>query len=275
MWKWETPVSLLDCQTYTVKRLDCGRTVRYRMMTRERHEMPIVNLSKDEYLLKKTGEVRKKVHAETKGQTISSVKRAFSRLYDICECNYESNDQVLFLTLTYSQMMEDEKRLRLDVAVFNKALKRMGYEYRYVWVPEKQGNGRWHVHMIMFFDDKAPWLTNALLDSAWKKGFWNLKRDFSDVRNLAAYICADLSWSDGGDTHKVNKVNRLMGYSAGLHLYRCSKNIRRPVESDISYDDYLSEEKGIMIYDKAYTVVTDQDYKCTYRYASYEKKNRA
>lgn len=271
MWKWETPKSALDLMTFQVKRLDCGNSVRYRMMSRPKHEMAIKNLNKDEYMVRKTGEVRRKNHAQCKGQTLASVKRAFANLYDICDCNYTCNEQVLFLTLTYAEQMEDESRLVTDMAWFNKRLKRSGYLYRYVYVPEKQGNGRWHVHMIMFFDGAAPWLTVELMDSAWPYGFYDVKRDFSSVKNLAAYICADLSWSDSGDEHKRDKLSRLKGYQAGMHLYRCSRNIKRPIVDDISYEDYLNEDKGKMVYDRAYTVVTDTDYECTYRYQSFRR----
>lgn len=55
-----------------------------------------------------------------------------------------------------------------------------------------------------------------------------------DANNLGNYLCAYLT--DDKDTGI--KGARLLNYEAGVRLYNCSRDIIRPIERSISFEDY-------------------------------------
>lgn len=139
-----------------------------------------------------------------------------------------------FLTLTYRDTVLDVKKVRKDVTTFVKAMRRLGYDMKYLYILEHQlergireGNaGCIHVHMVVFVDRFIP---KEDLTRCWKHGFVDINA-IDDVKNLGAYVCKYITKDNMSDF--------------GSHTYSCSLGLERSTDehfylegcSDTTYD---------------------------------------
>ena len=84
----------------------------------------VVNLSKDTYLDKKTGEVKQKKKSQSRYQSPKSVRKSINRLMDLIRCNATDTAKCKWITLTYEEVMTDGKQAFLDAKLFLRKLKR-------------------------------------------------------------------------------------------------------------------------------------------------------
>lgn len=199
-------------------------------------EPRIDRINDDCYYVRSTSEIRFYEHGKsgTKSDHMRSVKRAFNNLKKLINCNYDTPDNVRFLTLTYAESMQDNARISGDWRRFlRRCTQRYGH-FRWLYVKEKQGRGAWHLHCLLFFDVKAPYMDNAEVRAMWGHGFVRIEAVRDDANNLGNYLCAYMT--DDKTTGK--KGARLLNYESGIRLYNCSRDILRPAERVIGYDDY-------------------------------------
>lgn len=230
-----------------VKRKDCGRFVKYCLQSHKPQAPRYQYLSEDWYI-NSAGYLAKFVRSESKGDNLDSVRRSFARLRDIINANIVHPENVLFVTYTY-----DPKRLSVPLTL-KKVSKDMrncftrwrssGHEFEYVYTIEQQGNGNWHQHCLMFFPSPAPYVPQEDLETYWKLGFVRISKRFDageQIEDVGAYVCADMTFGEAGDEHGREKVERLKSYPSGAHLYRCSRGIVRPEETEVRVSDYVHE----------------------------------
>lgn len=205
------------------------------------------------YFVPSTAEIRFYDHGETgtKRDHDRSVKRAFSNLKKLINCNYDTPANVRFLTLTYAENMQDNYRIRDDWRRFLRRCKARYGHFRWLYVKEQQRRGAWHLHCLLFFDRPAPWMDNAEVAAMWGHGFVRVEAIREDANNLGHYLSAYLT--DDAETGK--KGARLANYDAGIRLYNCSRDIRRPVVDTISFDAYLE-----ILRDDGLVPMSDRDY---------------
>ena len=218
------------------------------------HDMPFIKISKNEYMLKDTGEVLKFNHSDNRSVCTKSLARSFRDLRYIINANVTeasiSADLIRWCTLTYNHPVTDPTVLYEDVRRF---IQRLRYyctkhynnecKFEYIAVAEPQGeraDNRWHIHLILIFNDKAPYIKNDDFAKIWGNGFTKIESvKGSRIRNLASYLTAYLSdvpidASDetlserGNGSKSVIKGARLMFYPPGMNLYRTSRGIKRP-----------------------------------------------
>ncbi len=218
------------------------------------HDMPFIKISKDEYVMKDTGEVMQFNHSDNRSACTKSLARSFRELRYIINANVTeasiSADLIRWCTLTYNHPVTDSTVLYEDVRRFIQRLryyckKHFGTDckFEYIAVAEPQGeqaDNRWHIHLILIFDDKAPFIKNDDFAKIWANGFTKIESlKGSRIRNLASYLTAYLSdvpidVSDDALTERgkgrksVIKGARLMLYPPGMNLYRTSRGIKRP-----------------------------------------------
>lgn len=84
----------------------------------------VVNLSKDTYLDKKTGEVKQKKKSGSRYQSPKSVRKSINRLIDLIRCNATDPAKCKWITVTYQDVMADGKQAFLDAKLFLRKLKR-------------------------------------------------------------------------------------------------------------------------------------------------------
>ena len=57
---------------------------------------------------------------------------------------------------------------------------------------EPQGNRSWHAHIIVVFNQKAPYMPNEHIAKLWGQGFVRVERIKDEVDNIGAYLTAYL-----------------------------------------------------------------------------------
>ena len=258
-------------------------------------------ISADEYIDLRTGELKAFSHTENRSEDMKSVYRSLAEGRDLLNTNIQDVKNCRWLTLTYVENMTDSKRLRSDFMNFNARLREIVGQYEYIVAAEPQGRGAWHLHAVLIFPDKAPYISNKVISDAWKQGFVTIKK-LDDVDNVGAYLtaylgdmeieeCKDLGYiyspekiktvdflDDTGQPLKKKYVKgaRLKMYPPGFHIFRWSKGIKKP---DISFmteeqakekvsADTLTFEKTVIIENPA------ADFKSTLNYRYYNSKRR-
>lgn len=234
-------------------------------------------------------------HSEKKVDNVHSVRQSIARMRRIINANCVNSDVVRWVTLTYKENMQDHKRLYEDFKKFNMRLRYYlknnfdGLTYEYIAVPEPQGRGAWHMHVIMIFNKKPPYIdNNRVICKTWGNGFTSFQA-VDNCDNFGAYLSAYLSdipvevqegYTDNNIIEKNGKKyikgGRLELYPKEMNLYRISRGIKQPKEikftSDRTYKEYI-KSKGIKTYEYIMTVQNNEQE--LYIYKEYYNKKRS
>jgi len=214
-------------------------------------------ISKNEMLDLKSGEIIQFENSNTRKDNVLSLKRTITRLRDLINCNFLGADNELFVTLTYKENMTDYKKLYKDFDVFFKKLKYRfkDTEFCYISAVEPQKRGAWHIHLLLKALNKDYlYIDNSIIAELWRHGFTKTQR-IEEVDNVGAYLSGyltDLIDDDGGK----KKGARLYLYPAGINIYRCSRNCKRPEEERVVYKElacfnsFKTYETSYEIYDE-------------------------
>ncbi|NMA67292.1 MAG: hypothetical protein GX957_13845 [Clostridiaceae bacterium] len=214
-------------------------------------------ISRDKMIDLRTGEIIDCKVSDSRKDNIISLKKTISKLRDLINCNFFGANNELFITLTYRENMTDVKRLYKD---FDKFYKKLKYRYKdiefcYISVIEPQERGAWHVHLLLkaLNMDKLFIDNDSVVSKLWGHGFTKTKR-LEGVDNLGAYLSAYLT--DLLDEKGKKKGARLYLYPAGVNIYRCSRNCKRPVVAEVVYNelhglsDFKTYEVSLGVYDE-------------------------
>lgn len=233
-----------------------GHITEIRFM-RKTPEVNIQKIDKDQYVVLATGEVKDFQHTINRADNKTSVAKSLANLRDLLNTNITDTSCCLWVTLTYKENMQDNKRLYQDFRKFH--MRMLHYlkqnslpTYEYIVAMEPQGRGAWHAHLVMIFPDKAPFIPNDTLADIWGHGFTKTK-SLKDVDNVGLYLTAyltDMEITDAilesgkikGDLRAVNtqdgqgnkqtkavvKGVRLNLYPPGFRIYRTSRGIKKP-----------------------------------------------
>lgn len=242
-----------------VRLKECGNIIEIMHTDHKNTSIYIEKLDKDHYIYKTTGEVFEIQHNTSRVDDLKTVSRSLAQGRDILNTNITDVSYCRWLTLTYGENMTDPKKLYYDFLNFNKRCREKFGHYEYITAAEPQGRGAWHLHVVMIFDHKAPYMANDIVANLWKQGFVTVKR-LDDVDNVGAYLTAylgdmeltecELPRIDKDQVKEVeytdengNKASkryvkgaRLHMYPAGFHIFRWSKGIKKPVISQTSYE---------------------------------------
>ena len=138
-------------------------------------------------------------HNEKKIDNLHSVRQSIARMRRVVNTNCVNSEVVRWVTLTYAENMTDVKRLYDDFKKFNMRFRYYlknnydGLTYEYIAVPEPQGRGAWHMHIIMIFNRKPPYIdNNEVVYKQWGFGFTSFQA-VDNCDNFGAYLSAYLS----------------------------------------------------------------------------------
>jgi hypothetical protein len=260
----------------TVRITECGKIVEVVYFSAVNRKSSIVNLSKDEYMVLKTGEVCEKVHKDKRVEQVKSLRRTFRNIRNLVNTNCTVPDNLLWVTLTYAENMIDPEQLYSDYKAFIQRVYRQYGKLEYICVVEPQARGALHCHVVFIFPSKAPFIPNKHLALLWGQGFVKINR-VKDVDNLGAYLSAylaDVEVSVGNPEAELKEVDgttkafikgaRLKLYPSGMNIFRCSRGIKKPV---ISWVDDCKAEMMVygleMTYQSEKTVQLDDGYTFT------------
>jgi len=219
--------------------------------------------------------IERKYTDESK-KRVDNLLRARKNVRQLVWCNVTAHSK--FLTLTYRDTMLDIKKFRRDWQTFVQAMRRKGYDLRFLYVVERQkkrgvkeGNdGTIHAHVIVFNDEFIP-LKDVL--ACWKHGNVDLKmlnglreQDGERVRDAGAYICkyvtkdAVVEWGQRcfNTSHNLKKPEEVKFYAYGgvdekgvpnyvtpeFDVFEAFKELARITYSDVhNYSYELSDGK--------------------------------
>ena len=252
----------------------------------------VVNLSKDTYLDKKTGEVRQKKKSESRYQSPKSVRKSINRLMDLIRCNATHPAKCKWLSVTYGDVMTDGKQAFLDAKLFLRKLKRYlakqidltsgQKSFQYITIAEPQGErhgNSWHLHMLLIFDDTAPFIANDTISELWSHGITSSHKVF-DGDGLALYFkvyLSDIEYEDNnvddeektdkpaiveklvdGVTKQFIKGERLKYYPAGMNLYSSSRGMKKPVVEELTNKEAMARVGDAdLVYRETYSIGDD------------------
>lgn len=238
----------------------------------------------DEYVVISTGEVREAQHTENRAESMDSARKTFQKLAMLINANTTVPTHCRFITLTYRENMKSTQKLYHDFVLFFKRCRyyceKQGYgKPEYIAVAEPQARGAWHLHVILIFPKRAPFIPNDTLADLWGHGFVHI-RSIDNVDNVGAYLTAylaDIELPEGdleslqlpkgnfpiverqidGKTKRFIKGGRLHMYPTGMNIYRCSKGVKRPAVQKMTMEQ-ANDFTGKMV----------QTYEKTIEYAS-------
>lgn len=270
----------------------------------------IRKIDKDHYIQLDTGEMKEFKHIENRACDLKSISKSLGRLRDYLNTNIIDVSKCRWVTLTYKQResmaddkvpMTDTKRLYEDFKKFNKRLRYHIGAYEYIVAMEPQGTGSWHAHVVMLFEDKAPYIPNELMAKVWGNGYVTVKK-LDDVDNVGAYLTAylgDMEMQEFAKTDKIHEVigkrveikevqieedgiqktkqyikgARLYMYPPQFNLYRCSRGIKKPI---VTYEHEVQAQKkvsaGTLTFEKTILLAEpENDFEKTINYRYYNK----
>lgn len=262
----------------------------------------IKKLDLDTYIDLSTGEVKDFNHNESRADDKNSVRTSLSKLRNYINTNVVDVSKCLWVTLTYAENMTDTKKLYTDFDKFNKRLKyNLKVHYEYIVAMEPQGRGAWHAHLLLIFDDKAPFVKNEWLRNLWGHGFVRVQA-LKNADNIGAYLTAYLADMELDEADKSglysneakirlvetvdengNKISkavikgaRLALYPPNFNLFRCSRGIKKPAHGFMPYG-YFKEHMGDLkpVYESTFNILNDDSKTCNRVYkAQYNKKRK-
>ena len=254
---------------YPVKLKQTGNISEILFSQRKNRFCPIRLIDKNHYVRIdfNTGEISDLYdcnHIENRSQSYQQVKQTQKRLRDIINTNVIDTSQWKWITLTYKENMTDTKRLYKDYQRFIRAFRNKYQEYNieYIIACEPQGRGAWHIHALIGFNAKVPYIPNTYIQKLWGQGYTKTQK-LKDIDNVGAYLSAYLSDMEFTQQNiqlleetglkmpkimlkeeikevknkKFLKGSRLYMYPPKFNMYRCSKGIKKPISEEMDYFD--------------------------------------
>ena len=255
---------------------------------------PCFRLDKDHYFVVSSGEVVSVHHNESRASDLRSVSHSLAFGRDMLNTNITDVSSCRWMTLTYAENMQDPQRLVYDFQNFNRRCRSVFGQYEYITAAEPQARGAWHLHVVLIFPGKAPFMPNDVVSKLWRHGFVTIKR-LDDVDNVGAYLSAylgDYELLDGENTDvpddrvktveyeengekkskRYIKGGRLYMYPPGFHIFRFSKGLKKPDISVMPYSQAKREKAsfGELTFCESMDIVSES-FRATLNYAYYNK----
>ena len=151
--------------------------------------------------------------------------------------------------------------------------------FKYITIVEPQGENRgnsWHLHIILVFEDVAPFIANDVIVDIWSKGFTDTHAVF-EGDGLALYFKAylsDVEYEDdrvdleednnepatvekivNGESKQFLKGERLKYYPTGMNLYSSSRGMKKPEVEEMSNGEAMERVKDAkLVYRETYAI---------------------
>ena len=253
-----------------------------------RKSIKVLDNDRKSYVVFSSGEVKKFKRTNNRAENMINVSQSLKRLREIINTNIRDVKKCSWITLTYRENMKDSARLYDD---FRKFKMRLDYylevnglpKYEYIVAMEPQARGAWHAHLILIFNEKAPYVANNVLAEIWKQGFVKIKA-FKNTDNIGLYFGAylgdidlieeiqakgfpkkgvikEVEYTDenGKKSKKhILKGARLKMYPVGFRLYRTSRGIKHPVIYKCTEKEAMKQVDGAPLkYEKTIQLKTE------------------
>lgn len=223
-------------------------------------EQQVKKISRTQYAVIKTGEIKDYQLNKNRAQNTESLRRSFKKIRNTINANFFGKANELMVTLTYAENMTDRERLYCDFKRFMTRFRRKyGYigKIEYISITEPQARGAWHCHILFKFvgADKL-FIPNKDISNLWGNGFTKTKAiGLGNIDNIGAYLSAylgDIPIEDDpknsqnlpimakeveGKEKKFIKGGRLHLYPTGMNIMRSSRGIIVPEAETLTYQE--------------------------------------
>ena len=258
-------VNSVDVKLYDltkVKLKTAGNTSVVQFTAGNNKTCTVRNLSKDTYLDVKTGEVRKKKKSESRYQSPKSVRKSINRLMDLIRYNATDPSKCKWLSVTYGDVMTDGKQAFLDAKLFLRKLKRYlakqidltsgQKSFQYITIAEPQGErhgNSWHLHILLIFDDTAPFIANDTISELWSHGITSSHKVFDNGQQVSYDNKGNMTYGplNGVMTDFTYDCrNRLIRAGETEYEYDAENNRTAKIENGIREDYVLDRESSLV-----------------------------
>lgn len=268
---------------------ECGDVITVTELSRMPNtQATIIKLSGSEYLDVASGEIREyEKHAETRIESEQSARRTMAHIRDLVNCNVTRWNSLYchWITFTYRDRtvkgVEGAARVSHDWDCFWKRFRRYcgrkGYKKpEYITVMEPHGDGVYHLHVILIWAFKRPFIPNETMAQLWTQGFTKTQK--LPHTNMGAYLSAYLADIEvdeyngtipygykveektvGGQKKRFIKGARLKFYPSGVNIIRHSRGIAYPNEYDITVDEMNAMQGDMMPSYEYHARITDEE----------------
>lgn len=277
-------------------------------LTRPAGSEPVVKkLNATEYLYVPDGEVREyKQKAKTRDESAKSLRRTMRHIRELVNCNVRQDNaqNVHWVTLTYADRdvkgAPGVERVARDFDRFFKRFKRYCASHghkapAYISVLEPQREGVWHLHCLLIYPHKRPFIRNEEVARMWAQGFTKTQK--LPHNNMGTYLTAylsdacldeltheDIAHGAGsrevkerevdGQKKKFVKGARLYFYPSECNIVRHSRDVIYPETWDVTVAEMEQlQSQGELLYEGAVRFVDDETgYEVTVLKRSYRKR---
>lgn len=211
----------------------------------------ISRTSKSEYMNLKTGEIKQ--YEKPKYKTASTIKHNMNGLKLLLKTNFTFKDNMVFITLTCKNKIEDLEVIRDYNKKFLRKLREKynSYKLTYIYKFERQQNYSWHVHILVKDENnKKIYIPNEDIKKMWGKGYTfiqkvkkggTIKVDLTDRKNEVEATAGDVSTV----FEYMVKTTQLFDVPNGKQVYGHSSNIKLPKAVTMKYAEAKKILKSI------------------------------
>lgn len=220
------------------------------------HTIDYQKLSKNTILNVRTGEVKTMTSNNNKKRSIGSLRKTFSKLSLLINCNYFGHRSECFISLSYAHIISSYEELKRDIKNLWARFQRRNKDrilFRCLILIEYQGNGNPHLHLLLKRLDNCTLTTeyvNSLL--SWDKGTIDVQRLY-DANGLSEYLNPFIV---------STKRERLKLYKSGQQIYRCYGQFVRPQKLKMTAEEALrlvEENQLTEFQSKSYLILNDNE----------------
>ena len=241
-------------ENYLIKRDNVVKAIEYKIiknieiqdtLSKKNSFSNIRKISKYEYEILDTGEKRKyKLGVK---RSIRGLDRSMKNLKRTLKNNFSGAKNELFITLTTKRNVTDVKQLKKIFQGFWKKFKKKFNDAEFVAVFEKHtSRNSWHIHMIVKASKHTVLnIPNNFIEELWGYGFTKTSRITNIKKDNELNEEDRISFKDKiAETFGIDKVINYMCKSktkeempSGERCYETSKGIKRPVITQVKYDE--------------------------------------
>lgn len=186
---------------------------------------PIQKISKTEYVVKDTGEIKQ--YNLDKPTAIKDIKKKLRKYEELVMYNFAGGRSELFITLTCYDNVQDIQTIKQYFKEFTDKLKahEKYNELEYVAIYEQSAKGRWHIHLfIKYPNNKVLNIPYMDLLALWGKGNVHIFQNLNTMQTL-----------NHSADKRQEKLERLKQFPKYEQMYCRSKGIKTPPKETLEF----------------------------------------
>ena len=210
---------------------------------------PVSIISKNEYVVRETGEVRERKIPKRKYDALKTVQQQMLKAREKIHFNSsKSLPYVWAVTVTCEDNIVNYSEGEVLQKQFLRRLKNYYPGIRYgLWRELQYERKAWHYHYILWRESDQLMIKKDAINNLWKNGKVHVKqlKKQEDLIDYLFYLC---NYSvDYKKRKRMKKIKTLRYINANLKLFSCSQNLERP---PVEYSPDRLDEGTILLSSK-------------------------